>query len=40
VTSTYQTEVEEESEMADQSGQEEEPKQAPHVEKDEDYMPK
>ena len=40
VTSTYQTEVEEEAEMADQVGNDEEPKPAPHVEKDEDYMPR
>ena len=40
VTSTYQTEVEEETEMADQVGHDEEPKPAPHVEKDEDYMPR
>ena len=40
VTSTYQTEVEEESEMTDQVGHDEEPKPAPHVEKDEDYMPR
>ena len=40
VTSTYQMEVEEE-EMAGQDGNdEEEPKPAAHVEKDEDYMPK
>ena len=40
VTSTYQTEVEEEAGMADQAGHDEEPKPAPHVEKDEDYMPR
>ena len=41
VTSTYQTQVEEEAEMADQSGNDgEEPKSAPRVEKDEDYMPR
>ena len=42
VTSTYQTQVEEESEeIAGQAGNDEnEPKPAAHVEKDEDYMPK
>ena len=39
VTSTYQTEIEEE-EIAGQAGNDEEPKPAPHVEKDEDYMPR
>ena len=41
VTSTYQTQVEEESdEIAGQAGNDEnEPKPAAHVEKDEDYMP-
>ena len=38
VTSTYQTQVEEES--AAETAEEEAPKPAPHVEKDEDYMPK
>ena len=39
VTATYQTQVEEEAEKADQAGSEEAPKPAVHVEKDEDYMP-
>ena len=38
VTSTYQTEVEEET--AAETQEQEEPKPAPHVEKDEDYMPR
>jgi hypothetical protein len=40
VTSTYQTEVEVEAETAGQAGGAEEPKPAPHIEKDEDYMPR
>jgi len=41
VTSTYQTQVEEEAETAGEAGGDEEaPKPAAHVEKDEDYMPK
>ena len=40
VTTTYQTQVEEEAEKADQASNDEEaPKPAAHVEKDEDYMP-
>ena len=40
VTSTYQTEVEEEAETAGQAGGDEAPKPAQHIEKDEDYMPR
>ena len=41
VTTTYQTQVEEEAEKADQAGNDEnEPKPAEHEEKDEDYMPR
>ena len=39
VTSTYQTEVEEETAAAE-TQEPEGPKPAPHVEKDEDYMPR
>ena len=40
MTSTYQMEVEEEETAGEAGHDEEEPKPAAHVEKDEDYMPK
>jgi hypothetical protein len=40
VTSTYQTEVEEEAETAGQADGDEAPKPTQHIEKDEDYMPR